>query len=233
MWSQVQQALNQSTTRVLSGIAQLLPGLVALVLALLLSAILAWLFSVLLRRALKGVEFDARLGRWGLGGIAGWSPSKSPTLLVVRTISWGVVLAGFLVGITAFNATLTSQLALQVFGYIPNVLVAVLLLVVGNFVAGFLARSVLIGAVNLNLEYARLLSAGVKWLVIVLAAAMALKHLSIGGGIVELAFGILFGGIVLTLALAIGLGSKDMVSRSLERRTSKPPVEEKDSLQHL
>jgi hypothetical protein len=233
MWSEVQQALNQSTAHVLSGIAQLLPGLVALVFALLFSAILAWLLHTLLRRALKRVEFDTRLGRWGLGGIADWSPSKSPTLLVARVVSWGIVLVGFLVGITAFNATLTSQLALRVFGYIPNVLLAVLLLTVGNLAAGFLARSVLVGAVNLNLEYARLLSIGVKWLVIVLTVAMALKHLSIGGGIVELAFGILFGGIVLTLALAIGLGSKDMVSRSLERRASKPSGEDTDNLQHL
>ena len=46
---------------------------------------------------------------------------------------------------------------------------------------------------------------------------MVLDHLQIGGAIVELAFGILFGGIVLTLSLAIGLGSRDLVTRSLER----------------
>jgi hypothetical protein len=56
----------------------------------------------------------------------------------------------------------------------------------------------------------------VKWLVLVLTAAMVLDHLEVGGKIVELAFGILFGGIVLTLALAVGLGSRDLVSRSLE-----------------
>ena len=79
----------------------------------------------------------------------------------------------------------------------------------------------------MNLQYARLLSQGVKWLVLVLTAAMILDHLGIGGAIVELAFGILFGGIVLALALAIGLGSKEMVSRSLEgdREPTKRPEE--------
>jgi len=56
-------------------------------------------------------------------------------------------------------------------------------------------------------------------------AAMALDHLSIGGRIVDLAFGILFGGIVLALSLAIGLGSKDLVSRSLARQSDKAPEE--------
>jgi uncharacterized protein YebE (UPF0316 family) len=77
----------------------------------------------------------------------------------------------------------------------------------------------------MNLHYARLLSQGVKWLVLVLTAAMVLDHLNIGGAIVELAFGIIFGGIVLTLALAIGLGSRDIVSRSFEQDTPRPPAE--------
>ena len=86
----------------------------------------------------------------------------------------------------------------------------------GTLIARFLSRSVLISAVNAQLQYARILSLGVKWLVLVLTAAMVLDHLEIGGAIVAEAFGILFGGIVLTLALAVGLGSRDIVSRSLE-----------------
>jgi len=50
---------------------------------------------------------------------------------------------------------------------------------------------------------------------------MVLDHLQVGGNIVELAFSILFGGIVLTLALAVGLGSRDLVSRSLENRVDR------------
>jgi hypothetical protein len=113
--------------------------------------------------------------------------------------------------------------------------VAVLLvLFVGNVFARFLGRSVLIAAVNLNLQYARLLRAGVKWIVIVLAFAMALEHLRIAPGIVELAFGILFGGIVLTLALAVGLSSKDLIAKSVERDVKKASSEAlEDPLRHL
>ena len=117
---------------------------------------------------------------------------------------------------------------LSVLNYLPNVFAAGLILVVGIIFARFAARGILISAVNLHIQWARLLSLGVKWLVIVLAGAMALEHLGIGGQIVRLGFGILFGGIVLALALAVGLGSKDMVSRSLERQTGKS-VEEEES----
>jgi uncharacterized membrane protein len=141
--------------------------------------------------------------------------------LVARALATLVIVAGFLIGLAAFDAEWTSLLARSIFAYIPNILGAALVLLFGNVIARFIARTVLIGAVNLNLHYARFLSVGVKWLVIVLTVAMALEHLKIAPGIVELAFGILFGGIVLALALAVGLGSKDLVSKSLERDAQK------------
>lgn len=233
MWIQVQQALNQSMIRVLNELASMVPGVVALVIAVLFSTLVAGVLYFVLRRTLSGLHFDDRLTRWGFQPMADWAPGNSPTLLVARVVFWGVVLIGFLIGIAAFDSTLTSQLVLQLFAYLPNVIAAVAVLVVGNIVARFVARSVLIGAVNMNLQYARLVSLGVKWMILVLAVAMALEHLSIGGSIVYIAFGILFGGIVLTLALAIGLGSKELVSRSLEREATKLPVEAEEPYRHL
>jgi hypothetical protein len=101
--------------------------------------------------------------------------------------------------------------------YLTHSVGAIILFIAGTLLARFLARTVLIEAVNARLQYARFLSVGVKWLVLVLTAATVLDHLEIGGTVVDLAFGILFGGIVLTLSLAIGLGSRDIVSRSLEK----------------
>jgi hypothetical protein len=221
MWDQVERALNDSTTRVMTSVARLLPGVLALVIAVLIAALVAWIVRVLLRRSLLSIHFDERMLQWGGGTTAGWSGSRSPTMLVTRCVSWLIMFIGILIGISAFDATLTSRLVVRVFEYLPNIFAAVVVLVLGSIVARFLARGVLIGAVNMNLQHARLLSVGVKWLVLVVAGAMSLDHLGIGGHIIYLAFGLLFGGIVLALALAVGLGSKDMVSRSLERQGSK------------
>jgi Mechanosensitive ion channel, conserved TM helix len=234
MWEQVRQALVDSTAHFLTRFASLLPGLAALIVALFLSIILAWILAAIVRRVLTTIRFDERMGRWGFASLADWSPMNSPTRLVSRSLAALVILTGFLIGIAAFDFEWTYLLVQNIFAYIPNVLAALLVLLVGNIIARFLGRSVLIGAVNLNLQYARFLSIGVKWLVIVLAFAMALEHLRIAPGIVELAFGILFGGIVLTMSLAVGLGSKDLITKSLERdvkKTSSEPVE--DPLRHL
>ena len=234
MWEQVKQALMDSTARFLTRFANLLPGLAALIIALLLSAVLAWILAAIVRRVLAGLHFDERLGRWGFSSLAEWSPMNSPTRLISRSVAALVMISGFLIGIAAFDFDWTYLFVQKMFAYIPDVLAALVVLLVGNVLARFLARSVLIGAVNLNLQYARFLSIGVKWIVIVLAFAMALEHLRIAPGLVELAFGILFGGIVLTLALAIGLSSKELIGKSLERdvkKASTEPVE--DPLRHL
>ena len=234
MWDEVGQALRMSMTKMLSQLASLLPGIVALLTALLVSALIAWAFSAVLRRFLTRIDFDRRTVQWGFAGLSEWSPASSPTRLVTRAVAWIIVFFGFLIGISAFDGALPSEFVIRLFAYLPDVFAALVVLVAGSIIARFLARSVLIGAVNMNLQYARLLSVGVKWLVTVLAVTIAIERLGIGGGIIRLAFGILFGGIVLALALAVGLGSKELVSRSLERETSKSSASHlKEPVGHL
>jgi len=225
MWEQAKNALTQSTERFLTKFASILPGIVALIVAIVVSIVLAWILALLARRLLSSMRFDERMARWGISSATEWSPMNKPTDLVARGIAVLIVLMGVLIGVAAFDAELTTLLVRTIFGYVPNILGALLVLLVGNIIARFFSRSVLIGAVNMNFQYARLLSVGVKWLVIVLAVAMALEDLRIASGIVELAFGILFGGIVLTLAVAIGFNSKELLTKSLERDPKKDSTE--------
>jgi hypothetical protein len=233
MFTQMRGIFDEAGVRIAAGIQNLLPGLLALAVILLVALVFGAILRVMIRRSLRGIDFDRRVQQWGFSSMADWSPSGSPTLLVAGFVFWFIVLVGLLVGVSALNIDLTSILVLRFFGYLPNVLAAGLILIVGTLVARFLARGVLISAVNMQIQSARLLSLGVKWLVMVVAGAMALEHLGIGGQIVRLAFAILFGGIVLALALAVGLGSRDIVSRSLERQAGKSAQEPEDEIHHL
>jgi hypothetical protein len=209
------EALHESLYRVLTLLIAVLPGILAFFVALLLFGAAGLLISWVLRRCLTWIKFDARIAR---KSGTDWAPSSSPTDIAARVSFWICVLLGLVIGVSAFDTSYASGAALPIslLPYLTRAVGAALLLVAGVLVARFLARSVLISAVNAQLQYARILSLGVKWLVLVLTAAMVLDHLQVGENIVEIAFGILFGGIVLTLALAFGLGSRHLVSRSLE-----------------
>jgi hypothetical protein len=216
IWRDISDALHQSLYRVLSLLIAILPGILAFFVAFAVFTLIGIALSALLKFALGVAKFDDRIAR--TRGRADWTPVTAPNVLVTRVAFWGCVLLGLIIGVSAFDTSYATAAALPIslLPYLTHAVGAVFLLIAGTVIARFLARSVLIGAVNAQLQYARFLSLGVKWLVLVLTAAMVLDHLQVGGAIVELAFGILFGGIVLTLALAVGLGSRELVSRSLE-----------------
>jgi Conserved TM helix len=236
MWNQVGSTLSNSMAQALGRFAAMLPGILAFLLAVVLFSLIGWGLASATRRILASMHFDQRLGR-GTEAVTEWSPNQTPSGLISQFVFWAFVVIGVAVGADAFGASSNSELAEGLLGYLPKLIGAAIILLMGTIVARFLSRGVLIGAVNMNLEYARFLSAGVKWLVLVMTAAMALDHLRIAVVIVDLAFGILFGGIVLALALSVGLGSRDLVSRSIERETTRaaaPPLgSQEEELRHF
>ena len=227
MWQQIESALHASIARILTKVATLVPAVLALVLAVLIAGLIGAALSFAARRLLIAIRFDESVRRGQTAGRLEWTVTHSPTLIFSRIVFWACILVGLVIGVAAFASGYTDSdvMDASLFPYVARIVGAVLLLLAGTVAARFLSRSVLIGAVNMNVNHSRLLSEGVKWLVLVLTAAMVLDHLAIGGVIVELAFGIMFGGIVLTLALAIGLGSRDVVSRSFEADTARTPPE--------
>ena len=228
LWHQVGDSLSASMHRSFVKLASFLPGILALLIAVVIMTGVGALLSIAIRRVLVRLNFDERLNRNTAASLSDFSPAHSPTLLITRVVFWGCVLLGFVIGVSALDASYSnsSQVSIFLLPYVAHSIGALLLLIAGTLLARFLSRSVLIGGVNAKLQYARFLSLGVKWLMLTLTGAMILDHLGIGGTIIELAFGILFGGIVLTLALAVGLGSRDIVSRSLERSADRlPPLD--------
>src|SRR5215469_4363515 len=184
VWHHMSNALHGSFFRVLALLTAVLPGILAFFVALFVFAAIGAGISWLLRRFLSWVHFDERLTR----NRADWAPSSSPTELAGRLAFWVCVLLGLLIGVSAFAASYASasNLPILLLPYVTRAIGALIVLLVGTLVARFLARSVLISAVNAQLHYARVLSLGVKWLVLVLTAAMALDHLQLDDSAADL-----------------------------------------------
>lgn len=232
MWAQVDRMLRHAGNQIVDQIASFLPGVLVSLLLMLMTFVVALLTRVALIRGLRGLDFDRRAEQWGLAATIMWPTSAGLSQTVARVVYWTILILGLLLSLTALNATMPSRLAISVFQYVPNLLAALMILVVGAVVARWLARSVLIGAVNMQIQFARLLSLAAKWLVLLVAVAMSLDHLGIGRSILLLAFSILFGGIVLAASLAIGFGVRDVVGRTLERQLREPSRSD-DSVKHV
>jgi hypothetical protein len=232
MWQQIERIFDRATTRIAENVANFLPGLIVLAVILAVALLIALVTRYLLLRLLRGLDLDQRAHQFGVTMGIDWPAGRIPSLFIARAAYWAILFLGLLVGLTALDATMPSQFAMSIFQFLPHLLAACFILIAGGVLARFLARSVLIGAVNMQIQYARALSLTVKWLLLIIAAAMALDHIGIGRSILVLAFGILFGGIVFAMALAIGLGAKDVVARALERQVE-TPEKPKDHVNHV
>jgi small-conductance mechanosensitive channel len=147
----------------------------------------------------------------------------------VQAIVW------VLVALFALNATDTPasvEMVRRFVDYIPNVLAAGLVLLLGVVVSRMVSRSALLAAVNAQWPAARLIAGGVRVLVMTLAVVIALEQLRVGSVALLVAFAIVFAGIVFAMALAFGLGARDMARQWLETKV-RSSVAEEEVFRHL
>lgn len=239
MWNRVQEVLDEAFARLRDVLAADLPGLVAMIIVLAGAILVAYVVRGVLRVALGRIGFDRRAREWGMTTGRDLGEAHEPSWLVARGAFWFIIAGGLALALDVLGASTVSAFGLSLLVFLPKLVIGAIILLVGIGVARFLERAALIGAVNLKLQQARLVALGVKWLVLVLAAAMALEHVGIGGHLPTVAFAIVVGGMVLAAALAFGLGARDAVARSLERdgrsergaeAREEPP---EDRIQHL
>lgn len=168
-------------------------------------------------------EITAMLRR---GGIT--EPLSS---LLARAARWLTVFVFFIIALGALQVPRVEQLLEEFFLYIPNIIVSVIIVFLGYMLSNFLARAVLIASVNAGIRASGLISKLARFGVLAFTVSMALEQLGIGKDTIVAAFTIIFGGIVLTLALAFGLGARDAAKEYLEsrlRKSEEPKKEAKD-----
>ncbi len=218
MWSFLHEVIKKTLAGFGERLSAFGPNLVAMLLILLLGLIAAGALRLALRVALPRVGFDRFAQRLGLSEVLHKSGIDAPASRVAAVaVAWLVLAAFVLLAIGALNLQVAMDLVAKGFAYLPQLLIAAALLLLGSLIAGFLRRSVLIAAVNAGLPAARLLAGGIHTALMVLFVAMALEHLGVGRQVILTSFTIMFGGVVFALSLAFGLAGRDLAQQILER----------------
>ena len=133
---------------------------------------------------------------------------QSPAELLAVVVSWLVLLAALVGAVSVLGLNQVSLVLTRGLDYAPKVIAAVVMLVLGLFLASFLAGVVRAAAANAALAESGALAALVRYAVVAFTAAVTLEELGIAPELVRSAFVILFGAVA--LALAFGLGCKDL-----------------------
>lgn len=191
-----------------------LPNLMAMLTILILGILVSWALKRLLVVILDFFHFDRWSDRMGLTALLRrenlW---PKPSIAVGAIVFWSSLLLFTMMALSVLKLEAVRLLLAQSFLYLPRIVSAVLLVLLGYLVTGFVSRGVLIAAVNGGYRNSRLLAEGVRLLLTVLILAMSLEQLQVAPSIVLAAFSIAFGGIVLALAIAFGVAGIDQARK--------------------
>jgi hypothetical protein len=226
LWQEAMLEVFRETTL---RIAHALPKLLALLTFLALGLAVGWLVKFLFLRVLRAFRFDVLCERFGLGSPLTKAGMKhSASHMVGRLSFWVVFLLFAFMGIDALDLTATANMMSAIIAFLPHMLAAVLLLFFGVLLANFIAEAALIATVNAQIQEARTIATFIRWGVLIFTVAMVLTQLGIAKEIVVAAFSITFGGFVLALAIAVGLGGQTIAKEALEQRFRRRKVEQNE-----
>ena len=213
--------------------AHVVPILIMVLVTLIIGGFLAFVARWLTFRLLQLARFDRLVQRTGFSSmIERTGVFRSPSDLGARFVQGLVWLFTILFALNAADTPASAGLVMRFVDYIPNIIAAGLVLLLGVVVSRVISRSALLAAVNAQWPGARLIAGGVRVLVMTLAVVIALEQLHIGSLPLLVAFAIVFAGIIFALAIAFGLGARDMARQWLESKV-RGSVAEEEVFRHL
>ncbi len=211
-----------SLTSFWTQLAAFVPQLLAALVLLFLGWILANIVRSAVGKVLDTLKFD-ELGK--KTGIEAFMRQGNIDLTLSRLIAnlvyWIILLVVIVTVANSLGLTNVAELFNKVVFYLPNIIVAVLVLVFGVMVARFINRLIFAYLNNMGVDGALTLSTLAEYAVIIFVVFVALEQLQIGTHLLISAFQIGFGAIGLALALAFGLGGREWAAGVIKRLTEK------------
>ena len=190
----------------------IVPALLGALVILFAGYLLAKVLEKLVERFLRRIRLNKMLEKGGVMQAVERSGSHlNPVRVLANLVFWLVMFAVILVAANALGLESLANVFSELVSYIPSVIAAIVIILVGivlgGFVGGLISASA--GALHGGRALARVGRGGV----ILLAIFMALQELGIATDIVTTAFAILFGAIALAMALAFGLGNRELAGQ--------------------
>jgi Conserved TM helix len=207
--------ISESLQRGLDDLIGFLPRLVGFLVIVLIGYLVAKALQKLVAVTLEKLGTDRAL-RSGPSGeyVQRVAPDVSPSEVIGRVVFWFVFLGALSIAISSLGIAALNDFLADVFSYLPNIVAAVLILVLAIAIAGGLAR--LINRTLGDTPTGKLMATAAPAIVMGLAVFMVLNQLRIATEIVTITYAALMGAIALGVALAFGLGGRDVASRMLE-----------------
>ena len=227
--------LTQASQELARTFASYLPRLIVMIILAFIGWLIAYLLKLIVRSILRLTRFSKLSEDAGATQLLHQAALPSSTELVSRFVFWVAWLGFILLGVGVLGIVGIQEYIAEFFLFLPRVIVAIVIFFFGLLAATFFSRAALLAAVNANFRSSRLLSVGIRIIITIFALSMVCEVLGVAKQTMVIAFATIFGAVMLGLAIAFGLGGKDLAREFLERRLTarRKEEEQEDELSPL
>ena len=220
--------LVQAVHELARGFAHYLPRLIALLVLAFVGWVIAYAVKVILRSILQLIKFDKLSENTGASQLLSKAALPTATEMVSRFVFWITWLGFIMLGVSVLGILGLQEQISRVFLFLPRLFVAMFVLFFGLLAASFFSRAALLAAVNANMPSARIVSLAVRSIIIVFVFSIVFEELGLAEQTMLVAFGIAFGALMFGLAIAFGIGGRNLAQRFLEEKFVRGKKEENE-----
>jgi hypothetical protein len=228
MWQIIVNELTQATRDIVHSVARFLPRLLVMLVIVVVGWVIAYVLRSILRSILRVTKFDKLSEDAGASQLLKKAALPASSELLSRFVFWIAWLGFILVGISVLGVAGFQEQIPRFFAFLPRLFIALFVFFFGLLASSFFSRAALLASVNANLPSPKILSLTIRTVIILFSVSVGVEALGIGEDTMLLAFAIVFGSLMLGLALAFGLGGQDLARRYLENRFAPPKNDGRD-----
>src|ERR1022692_1640869 len=225
--------LTQALHELARGFAHYLPRLIVMLILALVGWVLAYVVKAVLRSILRLIKFDKLSENAGASQLLTTAALPSATEMLSRFVFWVTWLGFILLGVRVLGILGLQEQIARFFLFLPRLFVAIFILFFGLLAASFFSRAALLAAVNANVPSPQVLNLAVRSIIIIFVLSIVFEELGLAQHTMLIAFGIVFGALMLGLAIAFGIGGRDLAQRFLEKRFVREKKEEEENEDEL
>jgi hypothetical protein len=227
MWERIIGELDHAMQDLARNFEHFVPRLLAMLIIALLGWVVAYVLKVSVRGILRVVKFDKLSDNAGTTQLLNKLALPSSSELLSRVVFWVVWLGFILLGVWVLGIVGLQEHISRFFLYLPRLFVALFIVFFGLVAASFFSRAALLAAVNADSPSPGLLATLIRTIIVIFAVTMAFEQLGLAERTILVAFAIAFGALMLGLAIAFGMGGRDLAKQFLERRFLKEKEDQK------
>lgn len=181
--------------------------------------IISWVFKKLVQKGLMLFRFDKWAADMGIiTFLERGAVTSPPSTIISKIVFWIVIITCLSYSLNFAGMTQFTEYASRISDALPFVIVSMIMVILGIIVSTFISRVIFMTCENANIGYGDVIAKSVRILLIIITFGIVFEYLGVESKLITTSFLIIFGGIVMTLSLALGIGLSNVVASFIKER---------------